>query len=284
MESKFYAPPREFEGCFTTFYRLNLSIDAGEKICDYMPPEWASIRFFSGDVPDAQMGEQSLIDARVAASGPRSLAAKFALGDTRMWGIGIMPLGWARLFDSDADAVADKAMDAEKHPTFCKFAPLADVLCDDSVRETEQYDALVDFMREAMQPHPEEERILRIHRALVEEDLSKVTDFAERVQLSVRTLERLCCRFFGFTPKLLLRRQRFMRSLSAFMLQSEGKWTKAMDAHYHDQAQFSREFAAFMGMTPTEYAALDHPFLRSFTAARAAVVGSPAQTLDAPDR
>ena len=74
-----------------------------------------------------------------------------------------------------------------------------------------------------------------------------------------------------------------MRSLTTFMLSDDGKWTDAMDAHYHDQAQFSREFRAFMGMSPREYAAKDHPILTAFVKARARIWGSPAQTLDKPD-
>jgi hypothetical protein len=87
----------------------------------------------------------------------------------------------------------------------------------------------------------------------------------------------------AITPKLLMRRQRFMRSLTTFMLDRAGRpWTEAMDAHYHDQAQFTREFRDFMTMNPSEYAALDHPILTSFMEARAKVWRSAAQTLDSP--
>lgn len=283
VESRFFPPPPEFEGCFTTFYRMELRVPEGQVISDVMAPEWASIRFFAGAAPHASLGENMLSGCRMSASGPTTLASKFTIGSTRMWGVGFLPLGWARFFNQDAHDLANKAVDGEAHAAFAPFAPLAQVLCDEAANEVEQFDALCAQMRELMKPHPDEDRILRVHRVLLDENLSKVGDFADRAELSVRSLERLCHRFFGFSPKKLLRRQRFVRSLSAFMLQGEGKWTEAMDAHYHDQAQFSREFATFMGMTPSEYAALDHPFVRSFVKARAAMLGSPAQTLDAPD-
>ena len=57
-----------------------------------------------------------------------------------------------------------------------------------------------------------------------------------------------------------------------------------MDGEYHDQAQFTREFSEFMTMTPSKYAALEHPILASFMEARARIWGSPAQTLDLPSR
>ena len=99
-----------------------------------------------------------------------------------------------------------------------------------------------------------------------------------------RALERLCGRYFGFPPKLLLRRQRFMRSLAEFMLQNAANWSEAMDWHYHDQAQFVREFRSFRGMSPGEYAARDHSILGAFMKERARVWGAAAQTLDKPTR
>jgi transcriptional regulator GlxA family with amidase domain len=128
---------------------------------------------------------------------------------------------------------------------------------------------------------------MRIHTALVSGEHLAVADLAEACGMSIRTLERMCRRYFGFTPKLLLRRQRFMRSLSTFMLQQASggmRWTEAMDGEYHDQAQFTREFSEFMTMTPSAYAALDHPILSSFMEARARIWGSAAQTLDQPVR
>jgi methylphosphotriester-DNA--protein-cysteine methyltransferase len=133
-----------------------------------------------------------------------------------------------------------------------------------------------------MRPNRDEPRIARVHAALVSGEHAAVHDLAEACGISVRTLERISTRYFGFSPKLLMRRQRFMRSLTTFMLQRGLHWTEAMDAHYHDQAQFTREFHEFMTMNPSEYAALDHPILTSFMEARARVWGSAAQTLDPP--
>jgi len=109
-----------------------------------------------------------------------------------------------------------------------------------------------------------------------------VAELAARAGESTTTLNRLCHRAFGFTPKLLLRRQRFMRSLAQFMLDPSLRWIGALDGHYHDQAQFIREFRRFMGMTPGEYAALPHPVLDAFVNERLRVSGSPVQTLDPP--
>jgi len=109
-----------------------------------------------------------------------------------------------------------------------------------------------------------------------------VAGMVERVDASQRTVERLCLRHFGFPPKLLLRRQRFMRSLAQFMLDRSLKWIGAIDQHYHDQAQFVRDFREFMGMSPRQYAAMPHPVLERFMYERARVHGAAVQTLDVP--
>ena len=287
VRSRFYSPPSQFDGCFTTFYHLSLDVADGGTLTDALQPEWGNIRFFGGSRPTSRIGESSVSGARFGATGPSSRPCEFELGQSRMWGIGFLPLGWARFIDADAFDVANIVCDGARHPVFAKFDVLSDVLCDPSVPPEQQRDHIVEVMDRLMCPNRDEPKITRIHAAIVSGEHLAVADLAETCAMSIRTLERMCRRYFGFTPKLLMRRQRFMRSLSTFMLQqASGKvrWTEAMDGEYHDQAQFTREFSEFMTMTPSAYAALDHPILSSFMEARARVWGSAAQTLDQPVR
>jgi hypothetical protein len=53
------------------------------------------------------------------------------------------------------------------------------------------------------------------------------------------------------------------------MLDPTLKWIGALDGHYHDQAQFVREFREFMGMTPRQYGGLDHPIIEGIMNERA---------------
>ena len=282
VRSRFFAPPPEFDGCFTSFYHLDLTVEVGGTICDHLQPEWAGIRFMAGSRPLAQLGETSVERPRFAASGPSSLPTYFEIGSTRLWGVGFMPLGWCRFIYVEAKILANQTCDGERHPAFAKFAPLADILCDPEIDDPAQFEAICDTMRGLMQPTRNDEKIRRVHCALVDENLSSVSEFAKKAGLSTRSLERICSRYFGFAPKLLMRRQRFMRSLTTFMLREGSKWTDAMDEHYHYQAQFTREFQTFMGMSPSAYAWKEHPILTAFVEARARIWGPPAQTLDKP--
>lgn len=284
LVAEFREPPPEFAGCFTSIYHLTLDVPEGApQVTDYLQPEWANIRFFCGTQPEASIAERQVSGAGFVGTGPSSLPCRFSLGRVRMWGVGFLPLGWARFFDEDASSVTNLICDGAAHPAFAHFAPLAEVLCDPEADLEEQYAALVNGLAGAMRPSRDEPRIARVHAALVNGDHASVHALADACAMSIRTLERVCTRYFGFSPKLLMRRQRFMRSLTTFMLQRGGRpWTEAMDAHYHDQAQFTREFRDFMTMNPSEYAALDHPILTSFMEARAKIWGSAAQTLDPP--
>lgn len=282
VHSDFHAPHPDLSGLVTSFYRLVLDVDGGGEIRDHMQPEWGSFRFFAGNTPSARLDKSELAGARFGVSGPSSMPTHFALGSAKVWGIGLLPLGWAKLVDADASAFANRIYDGESHAVFARFARLCDVLCDDQLDVEDQLAALNEELVALVRPHRDEDKIVRIHKALLNEGLSQVTDFAEQAEMSVRTLERMCMRHFGFAPKLLMRRQRVMRSLTSFMLSGGKNWSAVIDTHYHDQSHFSREFKHFMGVSPKEYAAQERPFLDSFVAARARQWVSPALTLDHP--
>ncbi|QFT76174.1 AraC family transcriptional regulator [Erythrobacter sp. THAF29] len=284
VRSDFYTPPAEFDGCFTTFYHLSLTVADGGTITDLILPEYSNIRFFSGARPDARIGEFHVAGSRFTATGPSARPCAFELGSSEMWGVGLLPLGWARLVNVDASQCANGLWDGATHPAFADFDAMTPILCDPEIPREEQLAAIAEHMRRHMRPSRDEPKILRVHKALVDGEFPTVGDLADACAMSVRTLERVCRRYFGFTPKTLMRRQRFIRSLATFMLHQGSRWTEAMDGDYHDQAQFTREFREFMTMNPSEYAALDHPIIASFLEARARVWGSAAQALDQPMR
>ncbi|MBO9498741.1 MAG: AraC family transcriptional regulator [Novosphingobium sp.] len=285
IDVRFFPAPPDLEGCFSSFYSATFTVPGGERVGDLLQPEWANLRFFAGDRPDAHIpGSDRLAGARLTATGPSSLPVHFELGSTRMWGVGLFPLGWAKFCRGPATEMANRVVDGERHVAFANFAGLAADLFDTKADEKRELAKLIACFRALNRTVPDEDRILSIHAALVEPAVANVADFSEHTGLERRTLERLCLRYFGFSPKVMLRRQRFMRSLALFMLENAANWSEAMDSHYHDQAQFVREFRSFMGMSPGAYAAREHPILGAFMKERARVWGTAAQTLDLPKR
>ena len=282
---RFHAPPVDLRRFFTTFYETEITVPAGAVVRDALQPEWGNLRFFNGAQPiSAIAGQPPLANARFTASGPTSRCVQFELGTTRFWGIGLLPLGWATFVNQPAGQFANLLLDGEQHPAFANFQPLADHIFARHHNSGRELAGIADYFRaRAKVPHRDEPRIHAIHAALINLDTVTVADMARRIGVGQRTVERLCQRHFGFSPKLLLRRQRFMRSLSQFMLDPTLKWIGAMDSHYHDQAQFVRDFHEFMGLSPREYAAQPHPVLEQFMRERARMAGAAVQTLDRPE-
>lgn len=285
LRARFFAPPAELAGCFTSFYLVEVDLPRGERMEDRLHPEWGNLRFFLGSdgFPETERSDGSILfDSPFTATGPSSCPTLFRAPSTRMWGIGLLPLGWAKFMDIPASKLADSVSDGTTHPAFARFAPLLDALRAAPPDDAGQAAIIGAFFLARDRKVRDERKIAAVHQALVDPDLHGAGELAERAGVAPRTLERLCARYFGFTPQHLIRRQRMMRTLSAFMLAGRGNWSQVIDLHYTDHAHFTHEFHAFMHMSPSEYAALDHPVLAAFMAERARVMGSPVQTLDRP--
>ncbi len=281
---RFYPPPDDLRRYFTTFYVAEFEPGTSGRLEDCLHPEWGGLRIFNPTGPDAQIsGGHNVINAQFFATGPTSLPVHFSMPKTRMWGIGFLPLGWAYFVRAPAGAHKNLICDGYLHPSFAPFAPLAQNLYGPQTDGLAELERITNFFRHlTVRPLTDEPRIRAIHEGLVDPQLITVAELVERVAASPRTVERLCHRHFGFSPKLLLRRQRFMRSLAQFMIDPSLKWIGAMDSHYHDQAQFVRDFHEFMGMTPREYSTTPHPVLERIAQERYRVYGAAVQTMDRP--
>ncbi|MDE2435713.1 MAG: AraC family transcriptional regulator [Sphingomonadales bacterium] len=283
---RFFMPSPQLAPYISTYYLTEVNLPEGGQVHDWLHPEWGNMRFCRNPTWQAGIGSEPLRPAPAfIASGPSSYCAQFITGKARMWGVGILPLGWARLFDASAELYADRFCDGAADPVFAGLAPLLDTIfggSPDAAAEAERIDAFL-LGHLAARPVPDDEvRIHAAHAALVDQEVGTVGDLADRLGMSPRSLERLSLRAFGFSPKLLLRRQRFLRSLAQFMLDPSLTWISTLDWHYVDQAHFVRDFKRFMGMSPSAYAALDHPVLRAAARARAAAAGAAVQVLHRP--
>lgn len=283
LRARFFAPPESLAGCFTSFYLLEVEVAEGGHVEDCLHPEWGNLRFFFGALPETERRDGTLlVNTPFTATGPSSCPVRFRLPTTRMWGIGLLPLGWAKFMDVPAKELADTVSDGLTHPAFAAFAPLYETLRGANVDDDEQAEIIAEFFLARDRTVRNAPQIAAIHAALVDPDVHGSGQLAARAHITQRTLERLCARYFGFAPQHLVRRQRMMRTLSAFMLEPHANWSQVIDMHYTDHAHFTHEFHAFMDMSPSDYARVEHPILSAFMAERARVMGSPVQTLDVP--
>lgn len=291
VELRFALPPEPLRPYVTTCYRTDvLCSPRAPWLEDLLHPEWANLRFLSAGRARSVIGPgEALPCPDFTVTGPTSRAMRFRVGSGHSWGIGLLPLGWARLFGAPASDYADRFVDGAADPVFAAFRPLAAALAasDGShAGELALIEAhLMQILAAAGPADPAQEAaILALNAALLDPDMLTVADIASRLGVTVRSVERLSRRAFGFPPKLLLRRQRFLRSLARFMLDPSRRWMESLDCHYHDQSHFVRDFRRFMGMCPSEYARADKPLLMAAAQARAAVAGAAVQGLHVPQR
>lgn len=284
---QFHMPSAALAPYISTYYLTEVNLAQDGWVEDWLHPEWANLRFTPEPCWSSALGDAPLQKLpRTIFTGPSCLSGHFRIeGRARIWGIGILPLGWSRLINGPASDLVDQTVDAASAPHCAHFAGIADRVftgARNPAAEAARIDAFLLELLTSRPPSEEEARIHAAHTALVADDVSSVSELAERLGISARSLERLSLRAFGFSPKLLLRRQRFLRSLAQFMLDPSLSWIKTLDLHYVDQAHFVRDFKRFMAMSPSSYAALDHPVLRAAAQARTAAAGAAVQALHRP--
>ena len=272
----FFQPSATLSPYFTAFYLTEIDAAPGVLVDDYLHPEWAAMRFTEGPPPLASVGPGPLVAQwPFVANGPTSKAIHFGCAKSRIWGLGLQPAGWAKFVPESADTLANLTVDGTIHPAFARFAPLSGKIFDgrhdpaaEAARINQHLMTMVDLAV------PSAAQIAEVHTAILDPEVATVGELVERTGIALHSLERLTRRYFGFTPKLLLRRQRFLRSLAQYMLDPSLNWIGAIDGQYHDQAQFVRDFKAFMGLTPRQYAALPHPILHPIMRQRMSDAGA----------
>lgn len=280
---RFRVPGPNLRDLITSFYIASIAGPNDTAIEDVLQPEWGNLRFrlendwtTLGDDAEPQVGEIFLF-------GPTSRARRFVARPGAVMGVGFTPLGWAILIGMRADEVADEFIDATGLLDGALRGLHVELLAapDDEAR----YDLLETFFENRSDRlDGREEAIRRIHACLLEPAIGTVADFAACAGLSPVALSRLCLRVFGFTPKLLLQRQRFMRTLAAMGGDAGTPIGELIDSAYVDHSHFNRDFRRFMGMSPSAYLALPRLMLRAAMGSREQSLGAALQGLHALDR
>ena len=265
------APPRvrvylpvEALQSFVTFYYF---VESDGALTDFLYPEWGNVRFGVHGEWTVLMTDRYPPEPQYAALyGATDRRGEIVTNGGKTVGFGLTPLGWDRLIGTDAGAMANRvcdigntlgvdaesvrlalAADTEDGPGIARFEALLMA----RLAATRDNDPLVVAA----------DRVLRTRPA-------DVPAFASAAGMSPRTLHRVCIRAFGFPPKRLLRRQRFLDTLGQIRITAEGTVGALVDDEYCDQAHFNRDFREFMGMSPSAYLAAPRRLMREAAAAQ----------------
>jgi AraC-like DNA-binding protein len=85
---------------------------------------------------------------------------------------------------------------------------------------------------------------------------TRIGDLSAAAGVSQKHLITLFNRLVGCTPKALARLTRFHHALDSLDIAAPVRWTDVAYEHdFADQAHFTHDFAAYSGLTPTEYLA-----------------------------
>ena len=265
LNLRYFRPPTGLARYFQTIFLLETSGAQGSKIADLVLPSWGIVSWRDRSdmtliFPDGKTYDSGLS----GAVGPFDHAVRFECRPLRQWSAILLPAGWSRFVDAPARAYANRAVDIIDDPAFRAFWPIGEALFGGRGDAQAELDIILDCLSQRLgaPAHEDEDRIDAIMAALMDTRCANVSDLAKRAGVGRRTLERVCESAFGLAPKKLLRRQRFMRSVTQHMLGAEQSWIEAIDEIYHDQPQFVREFREFTGLSPREFAKLDRPMLK----------------------
>lgn len=281
MRMKYWKPSPRLEGLISGYHLYAVLPPAGSVHRDVFQPAWFNLRVLADPETRWHVRCGSADDIRVpdvSLFGPSSAACWSQSETGTVIGAGITPIGWARLGSCSAADLANRVVPA-RNALGASVGELAAALrsCADHEKIPQIFNAW--FLQLMGEPHRDEEAIVRLFAALLDPNIRTVGQLSGSVGLEPRTLERLSRKAFGFAPKLLLRRARFLRSLHALIHGGPGRRALAIDAGYTDYSHFIREAHEFLGMKPTQFLDACGPMFTRSLQLRQAVLGAPAQAL-----
>lgn len=275
-------PPPDLAPFVSSYYSTQAA--PGPRGTDWLPPESANLRAGRASIYEAAIGDEPMRAVPAAViSGPTSKATRLRIEGGHFWGVGLSPAGFAKFVGLSAADFADRFVDMTELTAFEGFVAMFERMMENP-GDTEGCVASLNQTFRALLDRPlgNQDAIVKAHGAIVSDETNSVAQLGELLNFNSRTLERFCRRYFGFNPQMLLRRQRFLRSLAKFMLDPSMKWIDSLDTHYCDQAHFGKDFKNIMGMRPSDFARMNHPIASAAVHGRTAIAGEGMQALAKP--
>lgn len=263
---RIYLPDERLRS-FVTFYYF---VECAGPLEDFLYPEWGNVRFsVRGEWIVRMPYARTAQPLDTPFFGPTDRAATVITSGGMTAGFGLTPLGWERLLGTPACDLANRIVDVGDsfgvggravqaalvgHASDAEGVALFDTLLCDRIAATP----------------PNSELAIAVDRILRERPRD-VGTFAAAVGVSNPVLGRICKRVYGFGPKRLLRRQRFLDTLGQIRITDDPRFTDLLDPEYFDLAHFNHEFHEFMGLSPRDYLSVPRPLMAEAARAQAAV-------------
>ncbi|WP_123906257.1 DUF6597 domain-containing transcriptional factor [Sphingorhabdus sp. YGSMI21] len=247
---RYYAPAEDVRDLVSVYYLFE---DDQPRFADNERAAIAQLRFLlEGSAVISFADGSSYSHEGAVLQGPSTGAMHVDVtGPFRMFGIGVLPAGWAISTRKSAAEYTDKAVNA------------AEVF-------TQEIDKNLEYLRGCETPEEMVAWADKVYRSLkprlkpetaaftkmVDEWLSSepsppISGLMERSTQSSRQVLRTVNKLYGMPPKYLARKYRALRAARAYAEHNEEELLELVDAFY-DQSHMIREVKFFAGVTPTQ--------------------------------
>lgn len=251
MRLRYFTPRPDLRACLGDYYLF----EADAPIRQAVMAELGNLRFVLSGTCTLEWADGARTAlAGAAAFGPTTRAFSFEAGaGARIFGIGVVPIGWHAMFGFSAELLTDKTEDLQAIVGSAAAGVLERMR--NAASDSELVAAADDFMAQSLAERCGRAREFpdAIERWLLDPNAPGVDDLSARMDVSRRQLDRLAKYYFGDSPKALQRKYRALHSAARLCLGGSKNWLDASGEAYYDQSHFIKEFRTFLGTTPREF-------------------------------
>lgn len=270
---QYWQPSATLAPYVTGFHSYHAALPPGLILQDVFLPSWASIRVALHESPpwSLRMGPRTFDPMpQIALIGPTNCAGYLSTQGGTMVGVGLKPLGWAQLFGGEVSKHANRVV------------PLSQIDSGaEQLREALETDEAPDqafgrWLEARLHRRPAADpRIAQLFAILEQGQETRIDVIADMLGTSPRSLATMTRYSFGFTPKLLLRRTRFVRALSAMLAAPDQGPAVLEEAGYYDRSHFLRDSHLFLGCSVRDFNRRRGPLNQIALRVREKVLGRP---------
>jgi AraC-like DNA-binding protein len=260
-------------GYVSGYHRYAVALPPGAVLRDALFPGWSSIRFAltGSGAWSVRLGSRRVDPVPTASfHGPSSYAGYVETGGGTLVGVGLLPMGWAALFGGDISRHANRVVPAALLDPYLPALGERLNAGEDPAAVFEEW--LLDRLARS---RPIDPRIVTLYDLLSDATVDRIEGVADALDMSQRALAAFTRLHFGFTPKLLLRRGRFLRALSGVLTVPDAGAALLEEAGYWDRSHFLRDCHLFLGCSVREFEKRRGPLNQMAMNVRAAVIGAP---------
>lgn len=258
---RYFAPAEPLRGFVSSYYRFDTELPA---FADLLRAELPQIRITTrggGAIgfPDGR----EMPSPQIMLNGPSIGPTLFrTVGPTTVFGVGLLPRGWAALIGDSADRYVDTVASLPDVVHGIGGSHLDRLACArDDAQAVAALDAIVASLAARARPVPDW-FVSAADEWLIATRAPAVDDLVVAGGVSSRQVERLMRRVYGGPPKLLARKYRALQAAVRLGTGEARDWRDAAGEAFYDQPHFIREFRQFIGLTPRGFLAGMAPVMR----------------------